>query len=559
MASQGRKLVIIGLDGATFDVLEPYMKAGKLPGFSRLVKEGAWGNLASTMPPVTGPAWTSFMTGMSPAGHGIYDFVRRVEGSVSRRPITTRDFKAPTVWRYLTAAKKKVGLANIPITYPPPKVDGFAIPGMLTPVTEGEYAHPVGLMKELQDAIGDYVPDVPWQSYARWGMKGAEQFMADLMRCTTQRIKAFNHLMEHKTWDVFMGVFTETDRIQHFLWRYINPSPDRRLSAREKVLAEKVEGFYKALDDFLVGLMKKIEGKADLLIVSDHGFGPLDGTMYINRWLETQGHLAVQWGKVRMIYFKRWVFRMIRMLLGVRDVNQLRRMIGLRKRENNAAKMSTYFFLNCLDWDKTSLYACSRAEQAVHVNLKGREPRGSVAPGDEYERVRSAVLKDFASLRDPVTGDPLPVYVARREDLYKGDHVDDAPDVVTFVDEGRYVVDVKLTHKLFSKSGWLTGTGSHRYQGVLIAWGPSIARGKKLEGADIVDMTPTMLYQQGLPVPRYMEGKVLESLYADDFRKTNKPRYVEDGRLAAEGEEEGPLSAEDAARVEARLKGLGYM
>ena len=116
MGSEVRKLVVIGLDGASFDVLEPYVKAGALPAFARLMKEGAWGQLASTMPPVTGPAWTSFMTGVAPGKHGVYDFVKRVEGAISRRPITMRDFRAPTLWQYLTAAKKKVGLVNIPIT-----------------------------------------------------------------------------------------------------------------------------------------------------------------------------------------------------------------------------------------------------------------------------------------------------------------------------------------------------------------------------------------------------------------------------------------------------------
>ena len=159
MGSERRKLVVIGLDGASFDVLGPYIKAGLLPSFARLMREGAWGPLRSTTPPVTGPAWTSFMTGVSPGKHGVFDFVKRVEGSISRQPITTRDFQEPTVWQYLTKVGKKVGLVNIPITYPPPRVDGFAIPGMLTPVTEGEYAHPHGLMGELNQAVGGYVHD----------------------------------------------------------------------------------------------------------------------------------------------------------------------------------------------------------------------------------------------------------------------------------------------------------------------------------------------------------------------------------------------------------------
>jgi predicted AlkP superfamily phosphohydrolase/phosphomutase len=173
--------------------------------------------------------------------------------------------------------------------------------------------------------------------------------------------------------------------------------------------------------------------------------------------------------------------------------------------------------------------------------------------------VCASLIKDFADLRDPVTGERLPTYAARREDLYQGPHVDEAPDVVTFVDSGRYMVDVQPTRRVFSRADWLSGTGSHRSDGVLIGWGPSFASGRRIEGAEIIDMTPTVLYHQGLPIPRYMDGKVLEALYSQDYRKVHLPSYSSDGRLEDGDPAEGALSSDDAARVEARLKGLGYM
>ncbi len=549
-----RKLIIIGLDGATFDVLEPWMRAGKLPGFARLVREGASGLLRSTTPPVTGPAWTSFMTGVSPGQHGVFDFVKRVEGRISRRVITCRDFRAPTVWRYLTAAKKTVGLANIPITYPPPRVDGFAIPGMLTPVTEGEYARPEGLMRELNDAIGGYIHDVLWVHYARDGLSGAERFIDDLMRCLEKRIEAFFHLMNERPTDVFMGVFTETDRLQHFLWEFIHPA--RPLDSREQALAAKVEAFYRRLDGFFVELMARIEGRADLLVVSDHGFGPLEGTVYINRWLEKKGYLAVRWGRVRMINLKRAVFRVVRALLGVRDLNEIRRRLGMRPK-SRAILYS--FFDDCIDWSRTTAYSSSGSEQGIYVNLRGREPEGTVEAGADYERVRASLLADLEDLRDPRSRRRLPMLLARREDLYQGPHRDDAPDIAAFVDQGRHVLDIKLSRRILERSNWVSGKGSHRYDGVLMGWGPSFAPGAKIEGAGIVDMTPAILHHQGLPIPEYMDGKVPEGLFGEEHRRAHPVERSADGRLAPEGEDEAPLSSEDAARVEARLRGLGYM
>ena len=548
------KLIIIGLDGSTFDVLDPYIQKGILPHIERLVSQGAKGKLESAIPPVTGPSWVSFMTGVWPGKHGIYDFVKPMTNSIKRQAISYQDIRTPTIWSLLNEAGKKVGVVNLPITYPPPKVNGFIIPGLLTPQVDAEFAHPKGLMGELRQSIGTYVFDVYWQ---RYGQAGAEKFLDALIYCTGQRIKVMFYLLEKKSWDIFMGVFIGTDRIQHFLWHYIHPTHEKALTQKERRIVSKVADYYKQLDCFFRDLLKYINGKADLIVMSDHGFGPLEKKMYINRWLEENGYLFIHRNRARMMSIKGHLSHVIRLIVRALDPQELRKKAGIKIKR--MASMSAYNFLDYIDWTKTTAYSASNTEQGIYINVRGREPQGIVTIGD-YEKLKNEIIQRLKELRNPKTGEKVVTQIFKREEVYRGPYVEKAPDIILFLKDCEWVIDVQLKDTLYEEAGWHTGFGTHRLDGIFIGHGPNIRKGVEINGLRIIDIAPTILFHQGLPIPDGMDGRPLMEIFNEQFLNTHPVSYVHDREQPSLNRETSHvLSDRESEEIEEKLKGLGYL
>lgn len=550
-----RKLIIIGLDGATFDILDPYIKKGLLPNIDRMIRNGVKGKLESAIPPVTGPSWVSFMTGMWPGKHGIYDFVKPKPNSIKRQAVSYQDIRTPTLWDYLNKAGKKIGIVNLPITYPLPKVNGFIIPGLLTPNTEGEFAHPEGLMAELHQFIGQYVHDVWWQ---RYGESGIEKFLDELFHCTRQRIKTIFYLLEKKEWDIFTGVFIGTDRIQHYIWQYIYLPHEKQLTKREQRIFLKATEYYKQLDNFFGELLKKFSSLANIFIMSDHGFGPLRSKIYINRWLEENGYLTVNRKHARMLSLKGNILNAISTIVRNLDPWNLRKKTGIRKRLH---RMSAYNFLDCIDWTRTIAYSASNTEQGIYLNLRGREPQGIVSPDGEYTQKRDAIITQLSGLKDPETGERIITQIYKREELYNGPYVENAPDIILFLKNGEGLIDVQLKETLYEKANWSTGFGTHRLDGIFIGYGTDIKGDVEITGAHIVDIAPTVIYQQGLDIPEEMDGKPLLEIFDEDFLKKHPVSYTKENKddLYIKKEAVKILSNNELEAVEEKLKGLGYL
>lgn len=553
-----KKIIIIGLDGSTFDVLDPYIKQGMLPNIEHIIRNGVRGDMEAAIPPVTGPSWVSFMTGVGPGKHGIYDFVKPKPNSVKRQAVTYDNIHSPTLWDYLNKAGKSCGVVNLPITYPPPKVNGFVIPGLLTPNVEGEFAYPDGLMKEIRSSVGEYVLDVWWQKY---GENGIEKFLDELQYCTEQRIKTMFYLLEKKKWDLFMGVFIGTDRIQHYIWQYIHPEKMEKCTPRELKIISRVADYYKQLDRFFGNLIERLNGDTDLFIVSDHGFGPLRGKMFINRWLEENGFLKVNRTDAYMASLKGRVFQQLRSVVRTLDPYGLRKKIGIEVKKGE--RLRAYDFLDCIDWDNSSAYSASNTEQGIYINLKDREPNGSVNGIEEYNRVRDEIIARLKNLNDPYTGEKIVSRIYKKEDLYQGPLMQNAPDIVLFLKDGEYLVDVQLKETLFEKAGWHSGWGTHRLAGIFMGYGPNIRKGTEINGTRIVDIAPTILSMLGIPIPEEMDGRPLLNIFKDGFFTENPVSYTskddgDDGTFQR-GSENKTLSEQELEEVEEKLKGLGYL
>lgn len=541
-----RRVLVIGLDGGSFNLLDPLMEQGVMPNLAQLVEAGVRGELASTIPPVTGPAWVSFLTGKNPAKHGVFDFVKRTSAGPGRQVVNCTDIKGHTLWTLLNHHHLRLGLLNVPVTYPPPTVDGFVIPGLLTPGKDSGFAYPRNVEKELNDLIDDYMIDVKWQHY-RGGEE--ERLLEDLITSTNQKKKAALHFFKQDAWDLAAIVFEGPDRLQHALWHFAKPAarPD---SVWSRTIRDGILDFYRALDAALGEVQSLADENTAIVVMSDHGFGSFDWRFYINRWLELEGWLRVRSGQGASEKLKnvvRWLVRRTRYTE--------KRFSELKRRRVDRQNM--YGFLHQIDWSQTKAYGASNTEQGIYLNVAGREPHGVVQPGGEYERMREQIMAQLRELKHPETTQPIVTALYKREEIYDGPFLESAPDIVFVLSEGSCLANVRLRRGLFERVDEALGTGTHRHSGIFVASGPMLKSQSTIDGARIIDVAPTILYLLGLPIPNDMDGSPLRDLFIEEHLSRNPPSFSEPPPLAKTSE--SALTDDEAEKVKDQLRGLGYL
>lgn len=555
MSPQNR-VMIIGLDGASLNVVLPFAQKGIMPYMKHVIDRGAVGPLRSVTPPVTGPAWASFLTGKQPGKHGLYDFVKCVPGHVTRKPVNYTDIKSPTLLSLVGNAKgKSVCSFNVPITFPPPAINGIVVTGMLTPDTQVEFTYPAELKNKLQAKYGPYILDVFWQ---RFSDSTAEKFVQQLMDYERQKLAIAKDLFLERPWDLFMAVFTGTDRIQHALWHVIEAIVEgKTLSPGEERLKPLVKGYYRLLDEGIADLIEASDDDTIIFFMSDHGFGPLRKKFYINSWLRKEGLLhydLVQARRnTRKISLKRAIKQHLMRLPGLGQL--LTRPVFLPLK----GRMQTYQFLDLIDWSRTQAFSASNTEQGIYVNLKGRQPHGVVNPGKDYETLRCQIIDMLCGIIDPSDGQPLVSHIYKKEDIYIGPYTESAPDIVFFLKNGECLADVRLFDELWQETSWITGRGTHRQDGLFIAYGKGIRKDISVK-ASITDLVPIVLYLLEIPIPHEVDGVLPISIFKEDFLQLRAPHY--ETLTAAKEEtvdEVFSFTDEEEKKIFQKLKGLGYM
>jgi predicted AlkP superfamily phosphohydrolase/phosphomutase len=203
-----KRIMIIGLDGVPLGLVRRWAADGHLPTLRRLMEAGSTGHLQSTIPPTSAPSWSSFVTGMNPGKTGIYDFLYRQEGTYRFPPVNASLRDGTTIWRYLSDAGYRVGVLNVPMSYPVEPVNGYMVSGWMTPYAAADYVYPPQLAAELEQEIGDY-RIYPTQTFAENRKESFLQATYDLLE---MRTRTALHLLKTREWDVFMTVFFDTDR-----------------------------------------------------------------------------------------------------------------------------------------------------------------------------------------------------------------------------------------------------------------------------------------------------------------------------------------------------------
>jgi predicted AlkP superfamily phosphohydrolase/phosphomutase len=551
------RAIVVGIDGGSPQLVEAWARQGKLPGFARLMEEGASGPLPSVPNMRSAAAWTSFTTGRNPGKHGIYEFYEYAADLQKIRFLKGGDRDGATLWGLLSAAGRKVGIINVPMTYPAERVNGFLIAGLDAPGrTSRGFVHPPELLAELEERFGEYILEPGLTGHIVAG--NTDTAVETLWEELDQKVKVSNHLAAEKPWDLFVTVFRSLDAVQHCFWKHMDPEHPFHDPEQAKTYGSVILQAYQRVDRYLNALLDHLEDDTSLFVISDHGFGAKHlATTQLNRWLEAQGFLT----RRRRGILVRLLGSLYRAVVGRtfrRTKEELTRLFPFLR---NMVQYQLCFAQ--IDWEKTAAYS-DTLYPTIWINRRPEGPMGAAASEERYQELIGRLRERLADCRDSRTGVPVVDKVFARTEIYHGRHVDRAPDLLI-----RWREDVPI-HGLAGLKQEETGgetripgedpsviSGDHRVHGILFARGPFIRRGVRVQDANLVDIAPTVLYAMKEPVPRDMDGRVVQELFEESFSRENQVQLSD-----ASGDGSGPgegYSVKDEEVIAERLKALGYL
>jgi predicted AlkP superfamily phosphohydrolase/phosphomutase len=476
-------VLVLGLDGATLDVINPLIAAGRLPNLARLRAEGVSAPLRSTEPDTTALAWTSCRTGVNPGKHGIFSFWRVVNYEWIFN--NSLDIKVPAVEHILSRQGLRVCTVNVPITYPPQAVNGYVISGLPTPGPESGFTYPLGLQAGLIAQVGDFDPD----GYGDLNFSQPTQALQYLYGRHRRRREITRRLLAQEPWDYFMVVFTLADKIQHGFWRareLWQAGDPRPLIQR---FGPVIDQCYELLDETVGQLLAECGDETRVLVVSDHGFGSCKNEVYPNTWLRQMGYMRLKpFHKVQARQV-RWERRA--------GLPVPRLVIGAPGRR--------------VAWNKTSAFGSLYVEsRSLRLNLKGRYPQGFVTPGQQTEKLMQSLADGLLSLKMP-DGKPVFQSVIPPSELYHGPYASQAADLQmrTADPSTRILGKFTVNELIYPLDDPRASTGNHRPLGILFARGPGVQARSLPEIPSIMDIAPTALRWLDQPVPGYMDGAPL--------------------------------------------------
>ncbi len=551
-----RQVLVIGLDGATFDLIGPWIEEGRMPTLRRLMKEGASGVLTTTLPPISSSAWVSFATGKNPGKHGLVDFVHPRPDSYQISIVSPQQRAAKAIWNLLSEIGRQVGIVGMPVTYPPEEVNGYMISDFLTPTASDDYTYPLSLAAELDEAIGGF-PLLPDERYR--STKFVDKFIADMVADVDRRLEGALYLLENKEWDFFFILFWSSDMIQHETFRLLDETHPQHDPQAAQKYRHLIVDFHERLDEAVQRLVEKA-GPEDLVVVmSDHGFGPVHSFFLVNNWLREMGLLKLK--RRALTRLKYALFRLGFTPLGAFRLARALRLGFLRRRfrfQRGSGMMKRLFLsFGDVDWARTKAFAVGSFGQ-IYLNVAGKRPQGIIQPGKEYEELREEIAARAQEIRNPRTGESVVERVYRREELYSGALVEKAPDLVLQPKDWKYMAfghtDFGARHVVEPIVGM---SGHHRPNGIVILAGEGIEAGTKLDGANIMDLTPSILYAMGIPIPSDMDGQVLTDAFTPEFLSRVRVQYTDELSDRPTGEDE--YSSADEEEIRERLRGLGYV
>ena len=541
-----KKTLILGIDSGCWEYLDPLLEQGRLPNIAALAQRGVRGVLESTMPPITPVAFSSFITGVNPGQHGIFDWSVRRDDGQGFQPASASCRRGVPFWHYLNQSGVRVGLFNIPMTYPPQPLDGFIVAGISVPRTSRSFTYPAEVLDFIESRFGPYQVDVPLEVLRE---QGIEAYLAAWQEYERRQTDIALALMDEFAVDVLAFNYASLDRINHFAADYAHV---------EEILVHV---------DAQIGRFMERFPEANFIIMSDHGSRRVKSAFLLSKWLAQHGYLAYgeksldiprhEFNFVLSRYFQehlgwngtgeRVVRKVLQEVLTLTPATLRRPLWQTMYRA--APQVFDYRFTDRIDWPRTRAFATSNSGP-IFIN----GPRH----GPAYERIRENLIKELLCIEDPISGGRVFQRIYRKEELYQGEAVEWAPDLVAdhYSSACDLIVDNDPTTFYFVNR--LNRFGDHIRGGLFIFSGPDFVQGNGEKGlASILDLPATLLHLYNVPIPEEYEGRVLSDFLAPDFVRRHPVRRQETGSYA--GLEEYEHTDEEMAQLTEHLKGLGYL
>ncbi len=510
------KMAVIGLDGATFDVLNPLMKKGELPVLKKIIENGTYGNLESTFNPITGPAWTSLATGKNPGKTGVFDFFNRSSRNSFHleRASSTSIQKAGAYWDYLGDAGIEVGILNYPMLYPPYRVNGFMVSG-LGSSPEDDITYPQDLQQTLMDTCDGYRIDIPFNQPQY--INNPSLFVQETMELLEINRKSIKFLLRLNP-DVFTLVISATDFAQHYMWKYIDSTHPLYSPEESSKYEPAFVDIWKEVDKILALILNTVARETNILIVSDHGFGPHRQTFFTNTWLRDKGYL--HWKNQLGANLRGLVYDKIKKLSP--------------KLRSKLMDLSTRYsppITDRIDMRRTKAFAnmTSGGLGEICINTSKQSP---LKNADDYRITSNQVIQD---LKDTCVNLGINAQVFLRENVYSGQYADLASDILFVLDDFECEAVCRPGRTIYEELPPSNHSGKHKQNGVFIGYGPDIKKNIDLGSVSICDIAPTILHMSGLPVPDDMDGNVLSEIFRAtsaisarpvSYQKTNDEKKI---------------------------------
>lgn len=541
--------LIIGLDGGEWDVIDPLIEANQLPNIAQLKHEGVSGPIESITPPISPPAWNSIQTGTNPGKHGIFDF-STFDENYNRRSINSSDRCATPFWEILNDDGTMTGLFKVPFTYPPGDVDGFMVTGFPTPNNIEDFTIPQSLGERV-GPVGDLFED--------WSLQQAgdyETFKRNLMNVAERQTDLFIDLIREYETGLSMTVYDGSDRIQHFFWKYFDEGHPRY--DPDSPLNGAIEEYYATVDHEIGRLIDEVGDECNVILLSDHGFGPLSYDIYIDEWLEKEGFLSR-----RCDASEKKVLDDVLATTFKAGWNAVKK-ANLEGTVKSMLPASWFQFGSNLQheshrdtvWEETQAFFTTLSGQALYVNVDGKFTEGTVCR-EHYDEVVEEIRDSLLSICHPDTGEELVEAVVRSDEVFDGWSLESAPDLIV-----RTVPDCTMkggrSEVLVQPSAQNAHdrSGDHRMEGIFIANGPSFKTGT-LNGASVLDIAPTLLYLHNSPIPTAMDGSVLTELFARPILDQRDVRQTDEYGRSTTGTRH--WNEDEEAELEKRLRDMGYL
>lgn len=569
-----KRVIVVGIDGGTWKIIDPLVKEGKLPHLERIMKEGVKSALTTTIPSQTVPAWPACFTGVNPGKQGVYHFLADSHKNYDEgKPLTANDLKVKTIWDYLTENNKLAISFFVPFTFPPQKINGAVVTPVriLSELGKAELkTFPPELYKELQQVLDINIGTLANQKVtveklsdenAHVNKTKVLEKMKNLYLFAIKKIKEGTlHLMKKYDWNFLMVVFTPIDTLQHQFWRFMDKTHPTYDPALAGLFGNAIVEGYIQVDQALGEILQNAGGDAHLFIVSDHGIAPVSKWFYINNFLKSIGLLHTKDIASFQLKMKPYPLQKI--------LNKLKVRLLAEKLPHRIKNLRIPLLINeklpisgMIEWNTTRAYATSFG---ININLRGRESHGIVPPG-EYNALIEEIRAHLYRLEDPDTGRKIISKVFTKEELYSGHYVASAPDIQFLLSESQYMFNKRLDYTALFKnmdndymiSAHHINSEESTHNAIFMAHGKHLKHTHLNNHPRIMDIVPTALYLMGLPIPEDLDGRVITEIFDEQFLKTHQINYQ---KIDIYKERETLLlSKEDEEKMREHLRNLGYI